>query len=129
MIGVSEHLDQDRVYTKTANVPEIWDAGLLLFVKHIIRPPIKDHLIKAVLVQIQTERDGFVINRSAVKECVDVLLDLYESADGQTIYRRDLEPAILHESERFYKEEGERLLETCDAPEFLRRVRVLRNRT
>ena len=111
------------MYTKTANVPEIWDAGLLLFVKHIIRPPIQDHLIKAVLVQIQTERDGFVINRSVVKECVDVLLDLHEKADGPTIYKRDLEPAILHESERFYKEEGERLLETCDAPEFLRRVR------
>lgn len=116
------------MYTKTAEVPVIWEAGLLLFVKHIIRPPIQDHLIKAVLVQIQTERDGYVINRSAVKGCVDVLLDLKEQpdfkekSDGTTIYKRDLEPAVLRESEKFYKDEGDRLLETCDAPEFLRRV-------
>ncbi|KAF7794808.1 hypothetical protein EIP86_005950 [Pleurotus ostreatoroseus] len=114
----------DRVYTKTAGVPEIWDAGLLLFVKHIIRPPIQDHLIKAVLLQIQTERDGYVINRSAMKGCVDILLDLMDRPDGTTIYKRDLEPAILKESERFYKAEGERLLETCDASEFLRRPQV-----
>ena len=111
------------MYTKTAGVPEIWDAGLLLFVKQIIRPPIQDHLIKAVLVQIQTERDGYGINRSAVKGCVDVLLDLKETQDGATIYKRDLEPAILQESQRFYKDEGERLLESCDASEFLKRVR------
>ncbi|PSR75595.1 hypothetical protein PHLCEN_2v9075 [Hermanssonia centrifuga] len=112
----------DRVYTKTAGVPEIWDAGLLLFVKHIIRPPIQGHLVSAILIQIQTERDGYVINRSAVKGCVDVLRELKEIPDGPTIYRRDLEPAILRESETFYKTEGERLLEICDAPEYLQRV-------
>ncbi|OCH95394.1 Cullin-domain-containing protein [Obba rivulosa] len=112
----------DRVYTKTANVPEIWDAGLQLFVKHIIKPPIEDHVISAALTQIQTERDGYVINRSAVKGCVDVLLQLHDPHDDSTIYKRDLEPAVLRESEMFYKLEGERLLETCDAPEFLRRI-------
>ncbi|THG92768.1 hypothetical protein EW026_g8250 [Hermanssonia centrifuga] len=112
----------DRVYTKTAGVPEIWDAGFLLFVKHIIRPPIQGHLVSAILIQIQTERDGYVINRSAVKGCVDVLRELKEIPDGPTIYRRDLEPAILRESETFYKTEGERLLEICDAPEYLQRV-------
>ncbi|EMD34073.1 hypothetical protein CERSUDRAFT_117587 [Gelatoporia subvermispora B] len=112
----------DRVHTKTANVPQIWDAGLNLFVKHIIRPPIEDHVISATLTQIQTERDGYVINRSAVKGCVDVLLQLHDPHDDTAIYKRDLEPAVLRESEAFYKVEGERLLETCDAPEFLRRV-------
>ncbi len=116
---------KDRVYTKTAGVPEIWDAGFLLFVKHIIRPPIQGHLVSAILIQIQTERDGYVINRSAVKGCVDVLRELKEIPDGPTIYRRDLEPAILRESETFYKTEGERLLEICDAPEYLQRVRYV----
>ena len=112
---------QDRVYTKAANVPEIWDAGLLLFIKHIIRPPIQQHLIDAILFQIQTEREGYTINRSAVWGCVGILLQLSEP-DGPTIYKRDLEPAVLRESEIFYKAEGEKLLQTCDAPEYLRRV-------
>jgi hypothetical protein len=109
------------VHTKSANVPEIWDAGLLLFIKHIICPPIQQHLIDAILLQIRTERDGYVINRSAVLSCVDFLLQLSEPG-SPTIYKRDLEPAVLRESEAFYKSEGELLLQTCDAPEYLRRV-------
>ena len=51
---------------------------------------------------------------------VDVLLQL--DAAGLTVYKRDLEPVVLDESTAYYKAEGERLLETCDAPEYLRRV-------
>lgn len=115
---------QDRVYTKSANVPEIWDKGLLLFLKHIIRPPIDGHIVSAILNQIQTERDGFVINRSAVKGCVEVLLQLSEP-EGPSVYKRDLEPAFLKESKSFYRDEGEKLLETCSAPEYLSRVRLI----
>ncbi|PIL35566.1 transcription factor [Ganoderma sinense ZZ0214-1] len=114
----------DRVYTKNADVPEIWDVGLLLFIKHIIRNPIEGHVISAILTLIQTERDGYTINRSSVKGCVDVFLQLQDlsTREALSIYRRDIEPAVLKESEVFYKKEGDRLLETCDAPEYLQRV-------
>lgn len=111
---------QDRIYTKAQNVPETWEKGLELFLKHIIRSPIKDHLVAAILDQIEFERDGHVINRSAVKGCVDVFLWLETSQS--TVYKRELEPVFLKESERFYKQESKTLLETCDAPEYLRRV-------
>lgn len=119
-----EHL-QDRVYTNNNNYPVIWDAGLELFVRHIMRAPIKDHVISAILTLIKTERDGYPINRSSVKGCVDVFLQLSVSDGNEvlSIYKHDIEPAVLKESEAFYKAEGERLLETCDAPEYLRRVR------
>ncbi|KAG8213020.1 Cullin family-domain-containing protein [Butyriboletus roseoflavus] len=116
------HAYQDRVYTKSNDVPEIWDAGLDLFLKYIVRPPIQDHVVSAVLTLIQIERDGYVISRSAVKECVDVLLQLAVDQDGKTVYKRDLEPAILSASEVFYKSEAQRLVSTCDAPEYLRRA-------
>jgi cullin 3 len=121
-IGI--HLDlslQDRVYAKSADVPEIWDVGLILFLKHIIRPPIKEHLVTAILTQIQFERDGYVVNRSATKGCVDVFLTL-EDSSGLTVYKRDLEPALLRDSQTFYASEGLKLLRSCDAPEYLRRV-------
>ncbi|KAJ7739753.1 Cullin-domain-containing protein [Mycena maculata] len=111
----------DRVYAKSADLPEIWDAGLNLFLNHIIRPPIKDHLITAILNQVQFERDGYVVNRSAIKGCVDVFLTL-EDANGLTVYKRDLEPALLRESQTFYELEGVKLLQSCDAPEYLHRV-------
>ncbi|KAI0331890.1 Cullin-domain-containing protein [Cubamyces sp. BRFM 1775] len=114
----------DRVYTHDKGVLPIWDAGLELFVEHIIRPPIEDHVISAILTLIQIERDGYTINRSSVKGCVDIFLQLMvvDGREAIPIYRRDIEPAVLKESEAFYKQEGERLLETCDAPEYLRRV-------
>ena len=105
-------------------MPEIWDAGLLLFIEHILRSPIQEHIISAILTQIQVERDGYVINRSAVKGCVDVLLQLFDERADASVYKRDLEPVILKESEAFYQREGEHLLEACDAPEYLRRVGV-----
>lgn len=109
------------MHTKAANVPETWEAGLNLFLKHIIRPPIQEHIITAILNQVEFERDGYTINRSAVKGCVRVLLGL-QAPDGTTVYKRDLEPPVLTASRIYYEREGRRLVETCDAPEFLQRV-------
>ncbi|GLB40454.1 putative cullin-domain-containing protein [Lyophyllum shimeji] len=111
----------DRVHTKSEKVPEICEAGLHLFLKHVIRPPIQQHIVGAILNQVRFERDGHSINRSPVKGCVDVLLSL-DVEPSVTVYKRELEPAFLRESETFYQAEGAKLLETCDAPEFLRRV-------
>lgn len=119
------HAPQDRVHTKAANVPEVIEAGRNLFLKHIIRPPINDHIISAILGLLRIERDGYVINRSAATGCVDVLLQLSRNNDTVTVYKEDLEPVILKTTEEYYRAEGERLLETCDAPECLRRVRCL----
>ncbi|KAG6813913.1 hypothetical protein H0H92_005762 [Tricholoma furcatifolium] len=112
----------DRVHTKSEKVPEIADAGLHLFLKHIIRPPIEQHIYTAILTQVRFERDGSSINRSPVKGCVEILLALEVEDSSQTVYKRDFEPTLLRESEAFYDAEGTKLLETCGAPEFLRRV-------
>lgn len=118
----SAHSLQDRVYVKSANVLEVVELGRDLFVKHIVRPPIKDHVITAILSLLRIERDGFVINRSAVTNCVDALLQLSDHPDGITVYARYLEPEIIRQSVAYYKAEAERLLETYDTPEYLRRV-------
>ncbi|CAA7266848.1 unnamed protein product [Cyclocybe aegerita] len=109
----------DRVYTQTAKVPATNDLGLQLFLKHIIRPPIKENVMAAILNQIRHERNGYVIDRSTMKGCVDVYLSLEGDTHGATIYKLDLEPAVLKESETFYKREGEELLNSSTAPIFL----------
>ncbi|TDL25857.1 Cullin-domain-containing protein [Rickenella mellea] len=114
----------DRVYTPSASVPVIWDAGLKIFHDHMITTAIRSHINEAILGQIQVEREGYAINRSAVKSCVDVLLQLNDGTDGQpiSVYKNDLEPEVLKESDAFYQLEAQNLLESCDAPEYLRRV-------
>ncbi|KAJ3787004.1 Cullin-domain-containing protein [Lentinula aff. detonsa] len=112
----------DRIYTQKAAVPKTWEAGLELFLKHILCFPIKDHLLTAILNQIQYEREGYTINRSAVKGCIDVLLSLDAGDNNRTVYQQDLEPMLLRESEAFYKTYGDTLLESCDTPEYLSKV-------
>ena len=106
-------------------MPEIRDAGLKHFLDHIILSrlyPVKNHLVSTILRQIQLERDGYVINRSAMKSCLDIMLGLSVTSGGPSVYNKYLEPDLLKESEAFYKAEGGNLMDTCDAPEYLERV-------
>ncbi|KAF8868129.1 hypothetical protein CPB84DRAFT_1809673 [Gymnopilus junonius] len=51
--------------------------GSELFVAHIInKPAIKAQVVIAISNQLQREKDGYVINRAVVEECVDVFLNL-----------------------------------------------------
>ena len=110
---------------RSANLFEVVDLRRGLFVKHIIRPPIKDNVISAILSLMHIERDGHTIDRSVIKNCVSALLQLPDGSDGITVYQRYLEPEILRQSEAYYEAEAERLLEACDGMEYLRRVRLL----
>ncbi|KAF8632266.1 hypothetical protein AX15_002011 [Amanita polypyramis BW_CC] len=112
----------DRVYATSAEVPGTWEMGRLLFREHIMRATIRDHLVRAILNQIHFEREGYVINRSAVKGAVEVFTSLNTEDGKSNLYEVYLEPAILSESEAYYKMEGTRLLQLCDASEFVGQV-------
>lgn len=104
------------------------DVGLDLFLEHIILStsyPIKNQIVSTILKQIQLERDNYAINQSAIKLCVHILQALYVEKHSVTVYSKHFEPDFLKESEMFYKLEGETLLDTCDAPTYLERVRAL----
>lgn len=106
----------------------IFDQGIQLFLERVINSPnysIKTYLLSTLLSQIQIERDGYTINRSAVKGCVEVLMevrDLNNTRDPSPVYKKDFESIFLRETENFYELEGQRLLESCDAAEYLRKV-------
>lgn len=54
-----------------------------------------------------------------------VLRQLSEGRDEPSVYQRNLEPQVMRESKRFYQAEAEKLLQTCDATEYLQRVRFI----
>lgn len=115
------------MYTPEAQVPDILKAGLILFQKEILnaQAPIHTHLKSAILTQIRIEREGQGINRSAVKECVDVCLKLSVDIGGDSVYKRDIEPLVLKETEAFYTEEGSSLSASSSAGDYLTKVRPL----
>jgi cullin 3 len=42
--------------------------------------------------------------------------------DGMTLYKRDIEPILLEQTTIFYQEEGRTLVQSCDVPQFLKKV-------
>ena len=110
------------MYAPAQRLPVIYDAGVLLFYKHIIEPPIEGHLVDAVLDEIRVERDGFAIDQSAVRGCVEVLCLLRGDPRTSSVYHEKLEPPLLDESRKFYGAEGKQKLESSSAPEYITHV-------
>lgn len=138
----------DKVYTYSPgngydSMPTVWDLGLYIFLTHIIRSPrfpISSYLITGIITLITSERLGDTINSSVIRSVTDMLTDLTNHSPdtikriddknggngggevGQSIYKTDFEPIFLIQSREFYREEGNRLLSSCDAAQYLQKV-------
>ncbi|CAO3641310.1 unnamed protein product [Cunninghamella blakesleeana] len=107
------------------NLPRIYDMGLDLFRDKIIRSEkyaIQNHLITAMLNQIQLERQGDAIDRSALKLSVSMLSELKDPTTKESVYVTDFETKYLETSTSFYQVESQNLSSNYDAPEFMRKV-------
>lgn len=101
----------------------IWDVSLRIICEQIIQPPTKGHIFSAVLDQIQAQRDGYPINESVVKVCVDMLQQLYtEGENGPSVDEQHLEPMILSVFEVFCKARKSMLPGSCNDPERVAQV-------
>jgi cullin 3 len=100
--------------------------GLNLFRDKVIlseKYPIKRHLIAAMLTQIQLERDGDVIDKSAIQSSVSMLAELMDKESKvESVYVVDFEKEFLDTSRSFYQQESQMLVANYDAPEFMRKV-------
>ncbi len=108
-----------------------WDLGLELFRENVPWSksfPIQRNLYGTLLDQIQIEREGTPINRSALKSCIEMLVELkypkqnIAIAQRPSVYKQEFEPAFLSTSVDFYRAEAERTLERGDAGAYLSHV-------
>ncbi|KAI9472899.1 Cullin [Zychaea mexicana] len=107
------------------NLPHIFDMGLALFRDKVVRSekyPIQSQLISAMLTQIQLERHGEVIDRTAVNSAVVMLSELVDPTTRDSVYVVDFETKYLETSTAFYQVESQTLASSYDAPEFMRKV-------
>jgi hypothetical protein len=74
------------------------------------------------------ERNGTTINRSAMKQCVDVLLTLRDTTIKatleSTVYKLYLESEILKESEIYYTNRAKEMLDIHDLAQYVQLVRT-----
>lgn len=108
----------DRTYAlQTGGVKAIWDFGLTLFNERleIYSQEIESKLIVGLLAAVEAERQGRPFDQDTIKRLLRMLVAL-----GQ--YNHKFHAPFLQDTERFFKTEGQVLIEKKDPAEFLMHV-------
>jgi hypothetical protein len=83
----------DRYHVMYTQVPTLSEAGLTKF-KTIIFDDVKQDVTTAVLNLVNSERDGLVIDRDLLRDCVSQYLKL--GMGSLTVYEQDFESVFLN---------------------------------
>ncbi|XP_060516323.1 cullin-4B [Cylas formicarius] len=107
----------DRTYVlQNSNILSIWEMGLELFSKCILRNTlVQTRVVEGLLMLIEKERQGDKIDRTLLKSLLRMLTDLQ-------IYDKAFEQKFLQSTERLYAAEGQRLMQELDVPDYLAHV-------
>ncbi|CCG83406.1 Cullin-3 [Taphrina deformans PYCC 5710] len=118
----------DKVATKDQKLPLVYDAGLAIFRDTILRSEeiaTGEHMMKTILTLIEAERNGAIIDRTLLKNSLDILLSL--SAYGgsevvETVYSNDFESKFLQETRQYYEREAAKTIHELSASGYLQDV-------
>nr|CAG4643744.1 EOG090X01NX [Lepidurus arcticus] len=107
----------DRTYVlQNPIVLSIWDMGLEMFRMHIISQNIvQTRTVDGLLLLIDKERQGDMVDRSLLKSLLRMLSDLQ-------IYVEAFESKFLAATDRLYGAEGQRLMQEREVPAYLTHV-------
>jgi len=107
----------DRTYVlQNPSVLSIWDMGLDTFRGCILTHQlVQTRTVEGALMMIEQERHGDQVERSLLKSLLRMLSDLQ-------IYRDAFEKKFLAATEKLYSEEGRRLVQERDVPEYMSHV-------
>ncbi len=110
-------LPLDRGYVlNNPLILSIWDLSLDLFKNHIMQnKTVQSRCVNGLLMQIDRERSGELIDRGLIKSLLNMLYKLQ-------LYQAIFEVEFIQTSEKLYYVEGEALLQTLEVSEYLRHV-------
>lgn len=104
----------DRTYVlQHPTVMSIWELGLDTFRKCVLTHQlVQTRTVDGVLMLIEQERHGDMVDRGLLKSLLRMLSDLQ-------IYKEAFEKKFLNATEKLYAAEGQRLINERDVPEYL----------
>merc|ERR1712045_937941 len=104
----------DRTYVlQHPQVMSIWELGLDTFRKSILTHQlVQRRTVEGMLMLIEQERYGDMVDRSLLKSLLRMLADLQ-------IYKEAFEKKFLEATEKLYAAEGQRLINEMEIPQFL----------
>ncbi|CEL94631.1 unnamed protein product [Vitrella brassicaformis CCMP3155] len=109
----------DRTYVlaqQNSHIRPVWELGLWQFRKRFQElQEVQSKTVDGLLALIQSERQGLYVPRDLLKTLVRMLVSL-------RVYDEAFEKKFLEETARFYENEGNQLISTAQAADFLAHV-------
>lgn len=106
----------DQSYVLSSGRQSIWEMGVTLFRERLeFKQDMEKKLLAGILSTINAERDGQAVDSELLHRLIGML-----SAMGS--YKEKFEAPFLHESHRFFQEEGLQLVGEVDAAKYLQHV-------
>lgn len=106
------YLDRTYVFSSTT-ARSLFDMGLQLLGKHLAeRPEVERHTVEGLLILVESERQGETVDRQLMQSLLRMMHNL-------GTYFEAFQRPFLERSQRYYQQEGLRLMGEMDAPRYL----------
>ena len=109
----------DRHYVSFNKLTKLADVGLTLF-KDIVYEQLKNNVTNAILFQINDERDKKPIDRSLIKNVVDLFVQMGVGCND--VYEEDLETPFLTSTMEYYTHKADEWMAVDDTPSYMLKV-------
>ncbi|KAL3662375.1 hypothetical protein V7S43_012702 [Phytophthora oleae] len=111
----------DRTYVTLKRKLPVYDNGLYIFRDEIVRhDSVRDRLRARLLLSIERERHGELIDRDLIKSVLRMLVDL--GVHSNSVYENDFEKFFLDTTLDFYRAEAQAMLDVATCPEYLEKA-------
>ncbi|KEH24997.1 cullin 3B [Medicago truncatula] len=108
----------DRTFVPSNRKTPVHELGLNLWRDVVIHSnETKTRLLDTLLDLVLRERNGEVINRGLMRNLIKMLTDL-----GLSVYQNDFEKPFIKVSTNFYCCESQKLIESCDCGDYLKKA-------
>jgi len=104
----------DRYFVKHHSVPSLHESSLAKF-KSLVFDRVSEELTAGILTLINREREGEVIDRSLLKECIAV----YSNVGDPKVYQETLEAPFLENTRQFYSQRAQEWIAQDTTPVYL----------
>lgn len=111
----------DRYYVKHHSLPTLDVAGLKHF-KNLVYCEVKKEAVTAMITLIDKERDGGIIDRGLVKNCVELLEAM--GMGSLDAYVADFEDQLVASTKEYYRRKSQEWIESDDTPTYLKKAEV-----
>ncbi|GIL64270.1 hypothetical protein Vafri_18269 [Volvox africanus] len=106
----------DRYYVLRHSLPPLKDVGLLCF-KELVYLETKKRTKDAVLLLIEKEREGELVDRALVKNILGIFIEL--GMTTMDCYEKDFEEFLLSETSAFYRRKASEWIEQDSCPDYM----------